>query len=84
MSMIKDEDTVHTVLDILQDSYVKAFAYLDSFQGDTRFLPWIRQIAAALRVPESAVKSRLLYGCRKIEAKALVSPAFQLLLLGMV
>ena len=42
-SMIKDEDTV---LDLLQDSYVKAFAHLDRFQGDARFLPWIRQIAA--------------------------------------
>lgn len=42
-SMIKDEDTV---FDIVQDTYIKAFAHLDSFQGDTKFLPWVRQIAA--------------------------------------
>ncbi len=42
-SMIKDEDAV---FDILQDSYIKAFSHLDSFQGDAKFLPWIRQIAA--------------------------------------
>ncbi len=42
-SMIKDEDAV---FDIVQDTYIKAFAHLDSFQGDTKFLPWVRQIAA--------------------------------------
>lgn len=42
-SMIKDEDAV---FDIVQDTYIKAFVHLDSFQGDTKFLPWIRQIAA--------------------------------------
>ena len=42
-SMIKDEDTV---LDILQDTYVKAFTHLDRFQGDTKFSPWVRQIGA--------------------------------------
>ena len=42
-SMIKVEDSV---FDIVQDTYIKAFAHLDSFQGDTKFLPWVRQIAA--------------------------------------
>ena len=42
-SMIKDENTV---LDILQDTYVKAFTHLDRFQGDTKFSPWVRQIGA--------------------------------------
>ena len=42
-SMIKDQDAV---FDIVQDTYIKAFAHLDSFQGDTKFLPWVRQIAA--------------------------------------
>ena len=42
-SMIKDEDDV---FDILQDSYIKAFSHLDKFQGNTKFLPWVRQIAA--------------------------------------
>jgi RNA polymerase sigma factor (sigma-70 family) len=42
-SMIKDDDTV---LDILQDSYIKAFAHLDYFEGDEKFLPWMKQIAA--------------------------------------
>ena len=42
-SMIKDEDAV---FDIVQDTYIKAFKHLDSFQGDTKFLPWVRQIAA--------------------------------------
>lgn len=42
-SMIKDEDTV---LDLLQDTYVKAFTHLDRFQGDTKFSPWVRQIGA--------------------------------------
>ena len=41
-SMIKDEDAV---FDIVQDTYIKAFAHLDSFQGDAKFLPWVRQIA---------------------------------------
>lgn len=42
-SMIKDEDAV---FDIVQDTYVKAFAHLDQFQGNTKFLPWVKQIAA--------------------------------------
>ncbi len=42
-SMIRDEDVV---FDIVQDAYIKAFAHLDSFQGDEKFLPWVRQIAA--------------------------------------
>ena len=42
-SMIKDEDDV---FDILQDSYIKAFSHLDKFQGNTKFLPWVKQIAA--------------------------------------
>lgn len=41
-SMIKDEDAV---FDIIQDTYIKAFSHLDSFQGDTKFLAWVRQIA---------------------------------------
>ena len=42
-SIIKDEDAV---LDIVQDTYIKAFAHLDSFQDGTNFLAWVRQIAA--------------------------------------
>ena len=42
-SMIKDDDAVS---DILQDSYIKAFVHIDSFKGDDKFLPWIKQIAA--------------------------------------
>ncbi len=42
-SMIKDEDTVS---DIVQDTYIKAFTHLDSFQGGTKFSPWVKQIAA--------------------------------------
>ena len=42
-SMIKDEDAV---FDIVQDAYIKAFARLDTFQGDAKFLPWVRRIAA--------------------------------------
>ena len=42
-SMIKDEDAV---FDILQDAYMKAFAHLGSFEGDDKFLPWVKQIAA--------------------------------------
>ncbi len=42
-SMIKDESTV---FDIVQDTYIKAFDHLSGFQGNTKFLPWVRQIAA--------------------------------------
>lgn len=42
-SMIKEEQDV---LDILQDTYIKAFTHLDYFKEDTKFLPWVRQIAA--------------------------------------
>lgn len=42
-SMIRDEDAV---LDILQDTYIKAFTHLDTFDGNAKFLPWVRQIAA--------------------------------------
>ena len=42
-SMIKDEDAV---FDILQDSYIKAFTHLEQLNGELKFLPWIRQIAA--------------------------------------
>ena len=41
-SMIKDEDTIR---DIVQDTYIKAFNHLDRFQGDTKFLAWVRRIA---------------------------------------
>ena len=42
-SMIKDEDAV---FDIVQDAYVKAFEHLESFSGNDKFLPWVKQIAA--------------------------------------
>ena len=42
-SMVRDEDAV---LDILQDSYLKAFSNLDRFEGAERFTPWVKQIAA--------------------------------------
>ena len=42
-SIIKDKDAV---FDIVQDAYIKAFARLDTFQGDAKFLPWVRRIAA--------------------------------------
>ena len=42
-SMIKDDDTV---FDIVQDSYMKAFAHLDSFTGGEKFTAWMKTIAA--------------------------------------
>ncbi len=42
-SMIRDEDAV---FDIIQDTYIKAFAHLEGFRGDEKFSPWVRQIAA--------------------------------------
>jgi len=42
-SLIKDEDAV---FDVIQDAYIKAFSQLDRFQGDTKFLPWVRKIAS--------------------------------------
>ena len=42
-SMIKDEDAV---LDIVQDTYIKAFTHLNKFEGNDKFLPWVKQIAA--------------------------------------
>ena len=42
-SMIKDEDAV---FDILQDTYIKAFTHLGTFDGDYKFPSWVRQIAA--------------------------------------
>ena len=42
-SMIKDEDAV---LDIVQDTYIKAFTHLDTFAGNDKFLPWVKQIAS--------------------------------------
>lgn len=42
-SMIRDENAV---FDIVQDTYIKAFAHLEGFQGDEKFSPWVRQIAA--------------------------------------
>ena len=42
-SMVKDEDAV---FDILQDTYIKAFTHLVTFDGDSKFPSWVRQIAA--------------------------------------
>lgn len=42
-SMIKDGQDV---LDILQDTYIKVFTHLNQLEGNERFLPWVRQIAA--------------------------------------
>ena len=42
-SMIKEENAV---FDIVQDTYIKAFVHIDSFQGGTKFLAWVQQIAA--------------------------------------
>ena len=41
-SMIKDEDAV---LDIVQDTYIKAFTRLGKFEGNDKFVPWVKQIA---------------------------------------
>ena len=41
-SMVKDEDTV---LDLLQDSYVKAFRNLGQLQEANKFRPWLKTIA---------------------------------------
>ncbi|MBR0092621.1 MAG: sigma-70 family RNA polymerase sigma factor [Lachnospiraceae bacterium] len=41
-SMVKDEDTV---LDLLQDSYVKAFRSLHQLQEANKFRPWLKTIA---------------------------------------
>ncbi|MDD3222357.1 MAG: sigma-70 family RNA polymerase sigma factor [Clostridia bacterium] len=41
-SMIKDEDTV---MDILQDTYLKAFASLGQLQDAAKFRAWIKRIA---------------------------------------
>lgn len=41
-SMVRDEDTV---LDILQDSYIKAFQSLSQLTDPASFLPWIKRIA---------------------------------------
>lgn len=40
--MVKDEQET---LDLLQDSYIKAFKHLNQFEGTEKFLPWIQQIA---------------------------------------
>ena len=42
-SIIKNDDEV---LDILQDTYIKVFTHLDTFEGNEKFLPWVKQIAA--------------------------------------
>lgn len=41
-SMVKDEDTA---LDLLQDSYVKAFRNLGQLQEANKFRPWLKTIA---------------------------------------
>ena len=41
-SMIREEQDV---LDILQDSYIKAFIHLESLGEGEKFLPWLRRIA---------------------------------------
>lgn len=41
-SMIREEQDV---LDILQDSYIKAFTHLESLGEGEKFLPWLRRIA---------------------------------------
>lgn len=40
--MVKDNDTVN---DILQDTYIKAFARLDQLQNPERLIPWLKVIA---------------------------------------
>lgn len=42
-SMVKDEDTI---LDILQDSYVKGFQSLDQLDNPANFRAWMKRIAA--------------------------------------
>ena len=37
-AMIREEQDA---LDILQDSYIKAFSHLDRFEGEEKFLPWM-------------------------------------------
>ncbi len=41
-AMVKDEDTA---LDILQDSYIKAFNSLDKLQEPNKFRAWVKRIA---------------------------------------
>lgn len=40
--LVKDDDTVN---DILQDTYIKAFARLDQLQDPDRLVPWLKAIA---------------------------------------
>ena len=42
-SLVREEDDA---LDILQDSYLKAFSKLDQLSDETSLRPWLRQIAA--------------------------------------
>lgn len=41
--LIKDDDTAK---DILQDTYIKAFARLDQLQNPDRLVPWLKMIAS--------------------------------------
>ena len=40
--LVRDDDTVN---DILQDTYIKAFARLDQLQDPERLIPWLKVIA---------------------------------------
>lgn len=41
-TIIRDEDTA---MDILQDTFIKAFQHIDQINDDTKFTPWVKHIA---------------------------------------
>ena len=57
-AMVKDEDTV---LDLVQDSFLRAFANLDRLQDPARFRPWMKTIARNMAIDEMRRKKPLLF-----------------------
>jgi RNA polymerase sigma-70 factor (ECF subfamily) len=45
--LLRDEDRA---LDVVQDSFIKAYEQLEKLRGDARFFPWIRRIAINLSI----------------------------------
>ena len=65
--LLKDEDTA---LDIMQDSYIKAFSSLDTLTDQTRFLPWIKRIVRNLSIDQLRKKKPVVFSAMMEDEEA--------------
>ncbi|MBQ6582548.1 MAG: RNA polymerase sigma factor [Mogibacterium sp.] len=71
--LVKDEDAA---LDIMQDTYIKAFTGLDKLSDPAKFRPWVKRIARNLALDQLRKKTPVLFSSMT-EGKEEAFPEFE-------